>query len=192
MPAKAALKPAEAPQKSRLLRALDLVIDEAVEILSAGRNPRAFQQTEKLIAIARALRQEAAVSVEDLLEEDECIKGDLQMQQAGQFHYRGAVGQNIVVGGADQAWGPRDAQADMQREEKLAGLEGLAARRRRDEAETRLALIREFKELNELDLESQPEEIKEGVAERLTEITEALRSKNEPDEPEAVEEEGSA
>lgn len=180
MPGEPSLKPAEAPEpapKGRLEQALDLITDEAVETLEKGRNPRAYQRTEKLLAIARAIRAECATRVEDFLEDG---LGDGTSQVA----YRGGgaivTGNNLTIGG------PR-ANADMDREEKLSQLEAVAARRRRDEAETRLTLVREFKELSELDLDGQPDEIKAGIEARLAEITDKLRTKDpvvEEDEPE--------
>jgi len=176
MPGERALKPTEAPespQKNRLQQALDLITDEAVETLKKGRNARAYQRTEKLLAIARALRIESAQSVEDFLVEG--CGGDPQQTRNLAWGGNGIVMNPIQYQG--EVVGPYTggtASGDMQREEKLAQLEALTSRSRRDEAEARLALIREFKELSDLDLSKQPNEIREGINLRLTEITERL------------------
>jgi hypothetical protein len=151
-----------------------LINDEAVETLQKGRNPRAYQRTEKLIAIARAIKMECATSVEDFLEEG---VGDGEQKVRG-VNFTNDPG--IIMGGHDLVFQhtakPRNAAGDMQREEKLAGLEAVAARRRRDEAEARLTQVREFKELSELDLTNQPNGVKKGIEARLAEITDALRA----------------
>ena len=180
MPGEAALKPAETPEtppKGRLEQALDLINDEAVETLQKGRNPRAYQRTEKLLAIARALGIECATTVEDFLENG-CGDGAVKQTRG---HYIGGAQDTTITLGANMlmdegGYAQKSARGDMQREEKLAQLEALAARRRRDEADTRLTLVREFKELSELNVEGQPNEIREGIEARLAEITGKLRT----------------
>jgi hypothetical protein len=187
MPGEPSLKPAEAPEpapKGRLEQALDLINDEAVETLQKGRNARGYQRTEKLLAIARALKLECATSVEDFLEQG---VGDGEQKMRAPNYQGGVVlGNNDFVfnGGAV----PMNAGGDMQREEKLAQLEAVAARRRRDEAEARLTMVREFKELSDLDLGKLPQGTADGLRTRLAELSEAIQSaptKAEVEEPEA-------
>jgi len=173
MPADAAPKPTLAPEspKGRLEQALDLITEEAVQVLAAGRDPRAFQKTEKLLAIARALRLECFSRVAD-------VEANQPRRQGGNnFVINHEPG--IVIGGNDYMPQPNlyggNATKDMQREEKVASLEAMAARKRRDNAEARLNLVREFKEIQDLDLTSLPNEIREGIEARLAQITDELR-----------------
>jgi hypothetical protein len=170
MPAEAAPKPTLAPEppKGRLEQALDLITEEAVQVLAAGRDPRAFQKTEKLLAIARAVRLECGTRVED-------VEANKPRRQGGANF---VINQDPVImgGNVDLMAAPLGGNAtkDMRREEKVAQLEALAARKRRDNAEARLNLVREFKEIQELDLTEVPNEIREGIEARLAQITDDL------------------
>lgn len=168
--------PVPDPPKGRLQQALELIVDEAAEVLAQGRDPRAFTRTEKLLAIARALRLECGNRVEDVVQPKR--QGGINLQGGAVFN----VG-NAILG--DEAPYGGNATQDFRREEKLVQIEALAARKRKDDAQGRLALIQEFKELNDLDTSKLPNEIREGIEARLAQITDELHVKKVHGPPES-------
>jgi len=160
----------------RLEQALDLVSDEAIEILRKGRDPRAFQKVEKLLAIARALRLEMGERVEHV---DKDVQNRGPNIDPGTFVINGDQG--ALQYGGNPAHRP--AHRDFQREEKLAQIEAVTARRRRDEAETRFFMVQELERLSKLDTVNMCEEIGEGIQMRIGEIVGDLATL-EPNESE--------
>lgn len=183
MPPDIAPKPTLAPElsKGRLEQAFELITEEAIQVLTVGRDPRAFQKTEKLLAIARAVRLECGTRVADVEEGQKRRRPEGIVLDAPGF----LIGEEEGDINMDQLYAPppmqmaygngrETAAGDFRREHQVAQLEGLAARRRRDDADARLTMIREFKELQEIDLGALPDENREGIKIRLTEIANQL------------------
>lgn len=188
MPGEPAPTPTAVPDapKGRLEQALELVTEEAIRVLDEGRDPRAFQRTEKLLAIARAIRLECGTRVEDVMTTGQKRGGAIQ----GNVLWNAEPAYNIV-GGPDMPeihiGGQQNATGDFRREEKLAQIEAVAARKRKDDAQARLSMVQELDQLTKLDTSKLSEDVKAGLDARMLEITKALTGVvSTPEEPEAT------
>lgn len=170
-------EPEKQEEPGRLQRALVLIEEEAVAAMQAGEGPRSYTRAEKLLAIARAVRKEMGTSVEDFADDS---GGTVRHGNA--FTITGTGG---AVYTGDTAGGLQSGRADMRREHDLAQIEALEARRRRDDAAARASTLEEFERLQNLDTEGLSDEVREGIEDRLTEITTQLsRAASEPEETE--------
>ena len=174
----------EAPPENRLARALDLVCEEATETMRRGRDSRAFHRANTLLTIAKALRKEMGSRVADF-DDGSSSQKDITYTTGNNI----VLGEELTVDGVDTLeWDqrrgackrPRGARQDLEREKELAQLESLEARRRRDEAATRTSMLEEFRQLQEIHESGLSDELREGIEERLAEISEQLKTEEKP------------
>jgi hypothetical protein len=161
--------PSEKP--GPLQQALALIEGEAVAAMGLGHGVRGYARTEKLVAIARALRTEIGTRVDDFVgtpEPDATYTGNVR-------------GNALMVDGDTMniSMPARGASADMRREQEMAQIEATEARRRRDDAAARVSMLEEFEKLQKIDVADLGDGVREGIAARMEEITVSL-SKERP------------
>lgn len=158
--------PEDEGSEARLRAAVELVEAEIVETMREG-GPRAYTRAEKLIAVARALRREMVTGVEDVeAGHAATAAGGLTWPSDGVIYVNDGEDADNYYTSKKR---PSPA-GDLRREQDLSQLEATEARRRRDEAETRVALAREFDTLQDLVVGEVSDEVRRGVEGRIRDI----------------------
>lgn len=131
-----------AKPSERLQQVLSLIKEEICDLL--GSDAQSLARADRLMGLAQSVQMELVCTVDDVI--DGCAGGGrMRVRAFGQGH-----GPNPQFRGGEMfpyAGDEDKAGADMRREWELSHIAAQEARRRRDDAEARLAMTREISEL---------------------------------------------